>query len=95
MMVVIFRGKLPRKELPCYAITTRRYLAIYIEYSILIDLLRSSVAKVALRVSLRLEPSGFYQMLQLILILNRHFIVIVISAFYCKRIKKNVFHDLS
>ena len=55
MMVVIFRGKLPRKELPCYAITTigtRRYLAIYIEHSILRDPLRSSVAKGALRVSL-------------------------------------------
>ena len=56
MMVVIFRGKLPRKELPCYAITTigtRRYLAIYTEYSILRETLRSSVANIALRVSLR------------------------------------------
>ena len=55
MMVVIFRGKLPRKELPCYAITTigtGRYLAIYIEYSILRDPLRSSVAKVLLELVL-------------------------------------------
>ena len=67
MMVVIFRGKLPKKVLPCYAITTigtRRYLAIYIEYSILRETLRSSVAKIALRVSLRLEPSGFHCMFQ-------------------------------